>query len=507
MAAMVSQAHTVEGATSPWSGFQTGLWQKEINVRDFIQQNYAPYEGDASFLTSATARTERVWDILKRLFIEERRKGVLDVSQIPSSITAHPPGYIDKDNEIIVGLQTDAPLKRAIMPNGGLRLVVNALKAYGYDPDPQVLDTFSKYRKTHNDAVFDAYTADVRRCRSSHILTGLPDAYGRGRIIGDYRRVALYGVKEIDRTQAGGEEQPRFAPLYRRHHPRARRDGAARLRATSNDGIRHGRYVRGGRQPVGDQVRQGVRDARWDRPGDRLPDRRVLPDVRQQRQPGGSPRLVGGVDVHEQVAEVSDLSQRPPHTVDPDHHLERRLRQGDWQHARRPPPGCPVCTGSQPDARPRHPRHSCLGRVGGEDPLSRRHRSLTGMDNAPTFAFARRLASVRKPIWLRFVLVPGLSDDPEDIAKIAAFAAELGVVERVDVLPFHQMGQFKWKKLGLEYTLDDVRPPTDEIVERTCGIFRQAGLKTIDGSPRLQRLHRPPVIGTAAPEHVVRVQA
>ncbi len=122
---------------------------------------------------------------------------MLDVSQVPSSITSHAPGYIDRANEIIVGLQTEAPLKRAIMPNGGLRMVVNALKAYGYDPDPTVVETFSKYRKTHNEAVFDAYTADVRRCRSSHILTGLPDSYGRGRIIGDYRRVALYGVSRL----------------------------------------------------------------------------------------------------------------------------------------------------------------------------------------------------------------------------------------------------------------------------------------------------------------------
>jgi formate C-acetyltransferase len=202
MAAMVSQEKTVEGAISPWQGFQTGLWQKEINVRDFIQQNYVPYEEDASFLKPATARTEHIWGILTRLFVEERKKGVLDVSQKPSSITAHAPGYIDRDNEVIVGLQTDAPLKRAIMPNGGLRLVINALKAYGYEPDPQVVEAFSKYRKTHNDAVFDAYTADVRRCRSSHVLTGLPDAYGRGRIIGDYRRVALYGVKRlIERKQ------------------------------------------------------------------------------------------------------------------------------------------------------------------------------------------------------------------------------------------------------------------------------------------------------------------
>lgn len=191
-----------EPGTSPWTGFETGLWQTEINVRDFIQQNYTPYDGDESFLAAATERTKRLWGKLNELFLKERKKGVLDISQIPSSITAHGPGYIDKENEIILGLQTEAPLKRAIMPNGGFRMIVNALKTYGYEPDPHVVDTFTKYRKTHNEAVFDAYTADVRRCRSSHILTGLPDAYGRGRIIGDYRRVALYGVKRlIDRKQ------------------------------------------------------------------------------------------------------------------------------------------------------------------------------------------------------------------------------------------------------------------------------------------------------------------
>jgi len=184
-------------AISPWHGFRPGLWQNEINVRDFIQQNYEPYDGDESFLKPATARTQKIWQQLQTLFVEERRKGVLDVSQIPTSITAHPPGYIDRENELIVGLQTDAPLKRAIMPNGGLRMVVSALKAYGYEPDPRVVEIFSKYRRTHNDGVFDAYTSDVRRCRSSHILTGLPDAYGRGRIIGDYRRVALYGVDRL----------------------------------------------------------------------------------------------------------------------------------------------------------------------------------------------------------------------------------------------------------------------------------------------------------------------
>ena len=180
-----------------WEGFNSGFWQSEINVRDFIQQNYEPYEGDETFLAGPTQRTTQIWEKLNRLFVEERKKGVLDISQIPSSITAHAPGYIDRDSEIIVGLQTDAPLKRAIMPNGGFRMILSALKTYGHEPDPNVVEAFTKYRKTHNDAVFDAYTEEIRRCRSSHVLTGLPDAYGRGRIIGDYRRVALYGVARL----------------------------------------------------------------------------------------------------------------------------------------------------------------------------------------------------------------------------------------------------------------------------------------------------------------------
>src|SRR5436190_73797 len=180
-----------------WRGFKPGLWQRDINVRWFLQNNYTPYDGDSSFLAPATERTKQIWKKLEDLFVEERKKSVLDVSLIPSSITAHAPGYIDKDNEVIVGLQTDAPLKRAIMPNGGFRMILSALKTYGYEPDPAVVETFTKHRKTHNEGVFDAYTADVRRCRSSHILTGLPDAYGRGRIIGDYRRVALYGVARL----------------------------------------------------------------------------------------------------------------------------------------------------------------------------------------------------------------------------------------------------------------------------------------------------------------------
>src|ERR1044072_4883918 len=192
-AAAVAEPDTKEA----WRGFKPGLWQRDINVRWFLQNNYTPYEGDDSFLAPATKRTRGIWKKLEELFVEERKKSVLDVSLIPSSITAHAPGYIDKENEVIVGLQTEAPLKRAIMPNGGLRMVLSSLKAYNYEPDPHIVDTFTKYRKTHNDGVFDAYTADIRACRSSHILTGLPDAYGRGRIIGDYRRVPLYGVTRL----------------------------------------------------------------------------------------------------------------------------------------------------------------------------------------------------------------------------------------------------------------------------------------------------------------------
>jgi formate C-acetyltransferase len=178
-----------------WRGFTPGAWQSRVNVRDFIQRNYTPYEGDGGFLQGPTERTRALWNNrLLPLLAQEREKEVLDVSQVPSGILAHGPGYIDKEQEIIVGLQTDAPLKRAIMPFGGWRIVESSLKAYGYTPDPVLAEIFTKYRKTHNDGVFDAYTPEIRKARSSHVVTGLPDAYGRGRIIGDYRRIALYGV-------------------------------------------------------------------------------------------------------------------------------------------------------------------------------------------------------------------------------------------------------------------------------------------------------------------------
>uniref|UniRef100_UPI00336591A1 formate C-acetyltransferase n=1 Tax=Variovorax flavidus TaxID=3053501 RepID=UPI00336591A1 len=181
-------------AEGAWRGFTPGLWQDRVNVREFIQRNYTPYEGDHAFLQGPTPRTVKLWDTLKPLLAQEREKGVLGVSQVPSSITAHAPGYIDKANEIIVGLQTDAPLVRAIMPFGGWRVVEDSLRAYGYEPDPKLVEVFTKYRKTHNAGVFDAYTPEIRKARSSHVITGLPDAYGRGRIVGDYRRVALYGI-------------------------------------------------------------------------------------------------------------------------------------------------------------------------------------------------------------------------------------------------------------------------------------------------------------------------
>lgn len=183
---------------SAWRGFVVGPWQDTVDVRDFIQRNYTPYTGDAAFLAGPTERTTGIWQRLAAMFPEERARGIYDVDvHTPSSITAHAPGYIDQDNELIVGLQTDAPLKRAIMPYGGWRMVEGALKTYGYTPDETVKRIFTEYRKTHNAGVFDVYPPDVRAARSSHLITGLPDAYGRGRIIGDYRRVALYGVDAL----------------------------------------------------------------------------------------------------------------------------------------------------------------------------------------------------------------------------------------------------------------------------------------------------------------------
>lgn len=182
-----------------WQDFHPGTWVKEINVRSFIKHNYTPYDGDASFLEGPTERTNALWNQVSDLIRQEREHGgVLDMdTKIISTITSHAPGYLDQDKEQIVGLQTDKPLKRALMPFGGIRMAEKACADNGYTLDPTVKEIFTKYRKTHNAGVFDVYTPEMRACRSSHIITGLPDAYGRGRIIGDYRRVALYGIDRL----------------------------------------------------------------------------------------------------------------------------------------------------------------------------------------------------------------------------------------------------------------------------------------------------------------------
>jgi len=176
--------------------FKTGNWSKKVDVRDFIQLNYAPYYGDASFLSKATDDTTKLWkQVLDLCEAEKNNNGTLDIDvNTISTIVSHKPGYIDKALEKIIGLQTDAPLKRAVMPFGGIRMVESACEAYGYELNKDIKDIFYKYRKTHNEGVFDAYTSEMQAARKAGIITGLPDAYGRGRIIGDYRRVALYGV-------------------------------------------------------------------------------------------------------------------------------------------------------------------------------------------------------------------------------------------------------------------------------------------------------------------------
>lgn len=182
-----------------WEDFQGGIWEKEINVRDFIQKNYTPYDGTEDFLSGPTEDTKALWAQVMELSEEERKKGgVLDMdTKIISSITSHGPGYLNKEKERIVGFQTDKPFKRSLQPYGGIRMAVKACQDNGYQVAPEIVEFFTKHRKTHNEGVFDAYTPEMRACRSSHIITGLPDAYGRGRIIGDYRRVALYGVDRL----------------------------------------------------------------------------------------------------------------------------------------------------------------------------------------------------------------------------------------------------------------------------------------------------------------------
>lgn len=213
-------------ALDPWSGFRPGPWQHGIDVRGFILSNFTPYTGDAAFLAGPTAKTRRVWETLQRDFLSvERARRVYDVeTHIPADVDAFPAGYICDDDDVVVGLQTDVPLKRPMMPAGGWRMVETAIREAGLEPDERVKDIFTRHRKTHNEAVFDIYTPRIRKARSAHLITGLPDAYGRGRIIGDYRRVALYGVdrlieqKRIDLDAVADEPFSENWARYREEH-------------------------------------------------------------------------------------------------------------------------------------------------------------------------------------------------------------------------------------------------------------------------------------------------
>ena len=215
-----------------WEGFVKGNWCDEIDVRDFIQLNYTPYEGDASFLAGPTEKTLRVWNTLEEKYLSEERKvRILDIdTDTPADIDAFKPGYICEDDDVIVGLQTDAPLKRAMMPNGGWRMVETAIHEAGKEYNPEVKKIFTQYRKTHNDAVFDIYTPRIRAARSSHIITGLPDAYGRGRIIGDYRRVALYGVDHLIAEKQKDKDRYADQP-FSEHWARYREEHSEQIKA------------------------------------------------------------------------------------------------------------------------------------------------------------------------------------------------------------------------------------------------------------------------------------
>ena len=219
-------------AEGAWDGFAPGSWQDAIDVRDFIQRNYTPYDGDASFLAGPTAKTLAVWDHLERNYLsEERRRRVYDVdTRTPDDVDAFPAGYICPEDDVVVGLQTDVPLKRAMMPNGGWRMVETAIKEAGKEIDEDVKKIFTRYRKTHNDAVFDIYTPRIRAARSSHIITGLPDAYGRGRIIGDYRRLALYGADALIADKKRAKDAVADQP-FSEHWARYREEHAEQIKA------------------------------------------------------------------------------------------------------------------------------------------------------------------------------------------------------------------------------------------------------------------------------------
>ena len=196
-----------------WRSFTNSLWNKEVNVANFIEKNYKEYTGDSSFLRSSTEKTKRLWDICLKKLEDEQKKHVLDIDCTEfSGINSFNPGYIDKENEIIVGLQTDSVLKRIVNPYGGIKLVEKELKTYGYEMDDKIHE-FKKYRKTHNDGVFDVYDDSIKKARHNGLLTGLPDAYGRGRIIGDYRRIALYGIDFLIKDKENDMENVLVGPM------------------------------------------------------------------------------------------------------------------------------------------------------------------------------------------------------------------------------------------------------------------------------------------------------
>lgn len=221
-----AESQSPDPKAAAWEGFVSGPWQEHVDVRDFIMRNYTPFEGDASFLAGPTEKTLRLWDTLEKNYLSvERQRRVYDVdTDTPAEIDAFDAGYISEDDDVVVGLQTDVPLKRAMMPNGGWRMVETAIREAGKEPNEDIKKIFTEYRKTHNDAVFDIYTPRIRAARSSHIITGLPDAYGRGRIIGDYRRVALYGVdfliseKENDKDRVADKGFSEDWARYREEH-------------------------------------------------------------------------------------------------------------------------------------------------------------------------------------------------------------------------------------------------------------------------------------------------
>ena len=225
-------AETSTTTQAAWDGFAAGPWQEKIDVRDFIQRNYTPYDGDASFLAGATDKTLRLWDHLDSTYLAvERERRVYDIDcDTPSDVDAFPAGYISEDDDVVVGLQTDVPTKRAMMPNGGWRMVETAILEAGKEVNPAVREIFTRYRKTHNDAVFDIYTPRIRAARSSHIVTGLPDAYGRGRIIGDYRRVALYGVDALIAEKMAAKDSVIDQP-FSEHWARFREEHSEQIKA------------------------------------------------------------------------------------------------------------------------------------------------------------------------------------------------------------------------------------------------------------------------------------